>query len=647
MTAARILIVEDEIIIARELEARLTKLGYDVVGIASSGREAVELTEQEQPALVLMDIVLKGDMDGIEAAGEIRKRCAVPVIYLTAYTDETTLRRAKVTEPYGYIVKPFSERELIANIEMSLYKHRAETKLRTMEKWFSASMQHVADGVIATSDRDGTVSYINRIAEAVAGWRSEEVVGKKVAEVFRFIAKNGHAKAEYPVVRTLDEGIVSEMARNVVLVNRSGEEIPVDYTGACVRDAEGDPTGVVLVFRDLRDQKQTEDKLRKLEAQLLQAQKMEAIGQLAGGVAHDFNNMLTVISSYGEILLTEGRLEPQDQDLVREIKRAGERAAALTRQLLIFSRKQVLESKVFDLNALVADTETMLRSLIGEDILLTTDLAPGLGKVKADPGQIEQVIMNLAVNARDAMPQGGKLTIETANVELDETYAEGHLKVKPGRYVMLAISDTGCGMTEEVKAHLFEPFFTTKAAGKGTGLGLATVYGIVKQSDGHVGVYSEEGLGTTIKVYLSPVEEDVAVEEPHSRQETAPVGTETLLLTEDDATVRALAHRILQRQGYTVLQASSAKEAIRLVEDFEGEIHLLVTDVVMPEMGGRQLAERLVITRPGLKVLYVSGYTDDAVIRHGVLQADVAFLQKPYTPVGLASKVRAVLDEPN
>jgi signal transduction histidine kinase len=392
----------------------------------------------------------------------------------------------------------------------------------------------------------------------------------------------------------------------------------------------------------------SEEALRRSEEQLRQAQKMEAIGQLAGGVAHDFNNLLTIISGYSDLLLN-GILRPQDataREAVGEIRKAAERAAGLTRQLLAFSRRQVLAPQVLVLNSVVQDVDKMLRRLIGEDIQLSCRLAADLGTVKADPGQIEQVLLNLAVNARDAMPRGGRLTIETANIMLDENYARTHPEIQPGPFVMLAVTDTGCGMDAATLRRIFEPFFTTKGPGKGTGLGLATVYGIVKQSGGSIYVYSEVDRGTSFKVYLPRLEADPIADLPPI---AAPVqqagGQETLLIVEDDDAVRALTRTVLRDNSYNVIEAIDADTALNWVEEHNQPIHLLVTDVVMPGMSGRELAERLKEQRPEMKVLFMSGYTDDAVVRHGLLDAEIAFLQKPFTPNALARKVREVLDE--
>jgi len=382
---------------------------------------------------------------------------------------------------------------------------------------------------------------------------------------------------------------------------------------------------------------------RSLERQLLQAQKMEAVGRLAGGIAHDFNNVLTAIFGYVDLLL-DGlpTLSPLRPD-IEEIRTAAERAAGLTRQLLAFSRKQVLQMRTLDLNELLTDIDKLLRRLLGEDIDIVTKLDPRLGAVRADSGQLEQVVVNLAVNARDAMPGGGRLTIETRNAELDEAYTRQHVPVRPGRYVMFALSDTGTGMSPETMAHMFEPFFTTKEAGKGTGLGLATVYGIVKQSGGYVWCYSELGHGTTFTVYLPRVDAPAEPQAP-PREVATVTGTETILLAEDDEILRPLTKGLLAKLGYTVLEAESAEQAFAVAGVHQGPIHLLVADVVMPGASGRKLARRLAQSRPETRVLYVSGYTDDAIVHHGMLEPGLNFLQKPFTPAALARKVRDVLD---
>jgi signal transduction histidine kinase/ActR/RegA family two-component response regulator len=387
------------------------------------------------------------------------------------------------------------------------------------------------------------------------------------------------------------------------------------------------------------------ERTRELEEQILHAQKMEALGTLAGGVAHDFNNLLTVVATYGEMLLDSLEHGSKRRTYVERISEAADRAASLTRQLLAFSRRQVLRFEILDLNAIVRDTERLLQRLIGEDILVHASLAPRLPAVKADKGQLEQVVMNLAVNARDAMPSGGHLTIETCAVELDERYAESHLEVTPGNYVMLAVTDTGCGMDEATRARIFEPFFTTKPIGHGTGLGLAMVFGTVKQCGGHIWVYSEVGRGTTFKVYLPACGESATTDQGRPAS-VNPTGTETILLVEDDEAVRAATVAVLGMLGYRVLAAGRGEEATRLCRDHAGPIHLLISDVVMPGRGGRQVAEEIRALRPGIPVLFLSGYTADAIVRHGILHEQVAFLQKPFTSSSLAHRVREVLGSP-
>jgi two-component system, cell cycle sensor histidine kinase and response regulator CckA len=509
-------------------------------------------------------------------------------------------------------------------------QNRAEEALVESDRRFRRLIEFSPDAMFIK--RANRIVFANQRCLKLFGASSpEQVLGRTV---FDFIHPDFHA------ITTERLGLM-ETGNPVPLIEEKivrldGTTVDVEISASPFLE-EG-VTAIQVVCRDISDRK-------KLEEQFHQAQKMEAVGQLAGGVAHDFNNLLTVISGYSEMLIT--RLPPNDPmiDMVQEIHKAGERAAHLTRQLLAFSRKGIVERRVLHLNALVIDTEKMLRRLIGEDISLTTVLAPALGQVKADAGQVEQVIVNLAVNARDAMPQGGKLAIETRNVELDTAYAKLHPEVKPGRYVMVAVSDTGFGMSQETKGHIFEPFFTTKGPGKGTGLGLATVYGIVKQGGGHIAVHSELGQGTTFKIYFPTVKENLLLGKTPHGSKVAPHGKETILLVEDEDAVRRIIKLALQNLDYTVLEARNGEEAARFCERHTEPIHLLITDVVMPEMGGRQVAERLVACKQGIKVLFLSGYTDDTVVRNGVMQAEVAFLQKPFTPMALANKVRDVLDQ--
>lgn len=484
-------------------------------------------------------------------------------------------------------------------------------------------------------DADLRVTDWNPAAERIFGFEKDEVLGMG-PPYEKIVPVSFQAEVE-PLLARIQAGDMSAHSVNPNLT-KDGRTITCEWFNTPLLDEDGRFTGLLCLAQDL-----TERLL--LEEQLRQAQKMEAFGQLAGGVAHDFNNLLTIINGYSDIVLEALPPGDSNRELLVEVHKAGQRSAGLTRQLLAFSRQQVLALRVLDLNTVVGDTASMLRRVIGEDVKLSTATASGLWPVKADPGQIEQILLNLAVNARDAMPTGGKLTIETSNIELDEFYTASHPEARAGSHVLLAVSDTGCGMSAAVRSKIFEPFFTTKEPGKGTGLGLATVYGIVKQSGGHVNVYSEVGVGTSFKIYLPRAEQAGEEAKADSVLPTLPRGTETVLVVEDDDAVRTLSRHILELAGYMVLEAASGDEALRVATGHTRRIDLLVTDVVMPGLGGRATAEQLAELHPGLQVLFVSGYTDDAVVRHGVLHDKVNFLQKPFTPALLASKVREILDQ--
>ncbi|HXW14356.1 MAG TPA: PAS domain S-box protein [Terriglobia bacterium] len=494
-----------------------------------------------------------------------------------------------------------------------------------------AAIEQSAEAVVITNT-NGEIEYVNPAFTRISGYSREEVLGRNP----RILKSGKHDPLLYQQLwGTILEGKI--WRGEVVNRRKDGSLYTEEMNIAPVRDALGEITHFIATKQDVTANKAMEERLR-------QAAKMEAIGRLAGGVAHDFNNLLTIINGYSELGLDGLNSDDPMRRYINEIMKAGDRAASLTRQLLAFSRQQVLAPQILDLNGVVANVGEMLHRLIGENINLEMVLDPTLGHVKADAGQIEQILMNLGVNARDAMPQGGKLLIETTNVGLDDAYASNHSAFAPGRYVMLAVSDTGIGMDAEIQAHIFEPFFTTKEKDKGTGLGLATVYGIVKQSGGYVWVYSEPGRGSTFKIYLPRVAEAGESAQFPEAPGRPVAASETILLVEDEEAVRALAARILQRLGYKVLESTSPEDALEISERHTGPIHLLLTDVVLPSMSGRKVAEFLAPLRPGMKALYMSGYTDDAIVRNGVLEATAAFLQKPFTPATLARKVREVLD---
>ena len=519
----------------------------------------------------------------------------------------------------------------IASKEDITERKRAAEELAKREVYFRSLIEHSLD-IVAVIAPDGELRYVSPSGERILGYPAADLPG---LNAFDLIHPDDRSLAEGKFRRSLETGTKFEQLE-VRIRHRDGSWRTLSFIGRPLPPETG-MRGLIINARDQTDRQQ-------LEAQLRVSQKMEGIGRLAGGIAHDFNNLLTAILGYSELM--EAQL-PDDEDLrssLREIHHAGERAAALTRQLLAFSRKQVLQPRLLDLNAVVSEVEKLLRRLIGEDVELVTQLDPALGNVKADPGQLEQVLINLAVNARDAMPEGGTLTIETANAVLDTGFAMANPGARSGEYAVLTVADTGIGMSDDVRSHAFEPFFTTKEQGKGTGLGLATAYGIVKQSDGYITVESEPGRGAAFRIYFPRAAGAAAASGLGEHPPLSPRGTETILLVEDETGVRRLSCTILESQGYTVLEAASGAEALEIARSHTGEIHLLATDVVMPGMSGRVLWDRLRALHPGPRVLFMSGYTDDAIARHGVLEPGIAFLQKPFTPFGLAQKVRDVLD---
>jgi PAS domain S-box-containing protein len=1023
MRKSSILIVEDESIIAANLACKIREFGHEVAAITPSGEEAIVLSERLKPDLILMDIRLNGVLDGIQAAEAIHHRCDVPIVYLTAHSDPDTLARAKLTGPLGYVLKPFDERDLATQIELALYKHKADRRIHEQREWLKVTLTSIGDAVL-TTDTAGMVTFLNPVASALLGMTPEEAVGKPVQDIFRIINEKTRVPAEDIVGRVLRSGVVVALANHTALLAADGREIPIEDSAAPITDSEGHVLGVVLVFHDVTERRRSEDALRKsaerfralirassdavyrispdwkdmhrligrdftpatqsigerwlkervppddrqrvastvseavrsksafnlehrvlradgspgwiqsravpvldangeiiewlgtvgditerkqaekkliesenwyrtlfksmvsgfmlleivqddrgapvdlvileankgfeaatglkvadivgkrltrvlpgiekdsadwigtygkvaltgealqfehgsellggfyfvtafqaapnqccvtfqditerrnaelalrqseeqfraifdmasigiaqanpktgqwirvnqkmceitgyspeemvalrvleithpedrerdrevfhdvvnnrakacrlekryirkdgsivwvnvnltvvrdaagnplrtlatiediserkrleeehalMEAQLRQAQKLESVGRLAGGVAHDFNNMLGIILGHTDMVLDE--LDPDNwivSDLL-EIQKAARRSSDLTRQLLAFARKQTIAPLVLDLNEIVGGMLKMLQRLIGEDIDLAWLPCKGVWPVKVDPGQIDQILANLCVNARDAITGVGKITIETTNVVFDEAYCADHFDSVPGEFVLLAVSDNGSGMDHETQARIFEPFFTTKDLGRGTGLGLSTVYGIVKQNNGFINLYSEPDDGTTFKIYLP---RHGAKAERMQREKVfgaTQKGAETILLVDDEPAILPLTRKMLERLGYTVLSSSAPGQAIRLAEEYAGEIHLLMTDVVMPEMNGRDLARSILAGYPNLKRLFMSGYTANVIAHHGVLDEGVNFIQKPFSMQDLAAKLRKVL----
>lgn len=558
----------------------------------------------------------------------------VPVVLLSERADETTLAEF-IRAGAADLLRPseLNPRSVARAIPCTASLQSNPTQFKEAQGMLGKLMRAVehAGDLILMTDRQGIIEYVNPAFEVLTGYSREEVVGKTPR-----VLKSGHQDDKF--YRELWATILSGGVFRGVFANKkkNGDLYYVEKTIAPVRDGDGNITNFIACDRDITER-------RRLEAQLFQAQKMDAVGKLAGGVAHDFNNLLMIISASAELTLETLAAAHPLRGHVEQILTASRRAADLTRQLLAFGRKQMQALQVLDLNWVIQDVTKMLPRLIGEDIQLTVVPGHHLGKVKVDPVQIEQIILNLATNARDAMPQGGKLTIETAGVKLDDQYLQRHTMVVPGDYVMLAVSDSGQGIPHEHQPHIFEPFYTTKDSGKGTGLGLATVYGIVKQNGGYIWVYSEPGVGTCFKIYLPCATHAAEVRRAPLPPEKDLKGSETLLLVEDEGPLRKSAAEFLARSGYTVLQACDGRDAIRVAGEYSGPIHLMVTDVVMPHMSGGELAQQLSLQRPTMKTVFVSGYAENTVLRYGV-DLKNRFLQKPFSLKMLARKIREALD---
>ncbi len=879
MKTVTILIVEDESIVAEDIKRSLERFGYNVCGVASTGRTAINIVEEHKPDVVLMDIVLRGKMNGIKTAEDIYKDYDIPVIYLTAYADRKTLDKAKVTSPYGYILKPFEDQELYSTIEMAIYKHQMEKKLREREAWLSTTLKSIGDAVIVT-DKNNCIQFMNSRAESLTGWRLGEVRGKLLKKVIQILREDTGKPAEDLTAQVLQKKKIVELTSHSVLVNRAGETVSIDESGAPIIDDKGRILGVVLalhditnrrkaeialqesnefnyalfqynpietvvvdlegrvkqfnllkeksgdrlprtgdvmykdyarsheidmysemmnaiqkqkvkkfpelkykdkylsitiapfhqgaiitsqditkrklaedtlskserekslilssvselvtfqnkemmllwanraaaesvgldpqemvgrfcynvwhqlespcddcpvvkafktgqpeeaemttangkiwavrgyparneageimgvveVTQDITNRKQTEVEKERIHAELIQAQKMEAIGTLTGGVAHDFNNLLTAIQGCSDmILIRTQETDPIYRDL-KEIQIAADRAADLTRQLLLFSRKQPMEFAVINVNKTIENLLKMFHRLIGEDISISTSLAPDLLNVKADHGTIEQVIMNLAVNARDAMPDGGKLTIKTSNVTIDNAYSKSMPEARPGKFVRITVVDTGEGINEEILPHIFEPFFSTKGVGKGTGLGLSVVYGIIKQHEGWINVRSVKSSGTTFEIYLPGVRKKVdKLSDIRIPLHKFRGNGERILIVEDEISVRDFATIALSEYGYTIYSTSSVAEALDVFEREKGRFDLVLTDVVLPDRSGVDLVEELLTIKPGIKVLLSSGYTDQKSQWDKIQGKGLPFLQKPYTLATILQTVKEVL----
>ena len=757
MPETKILIVEDEAIVAEDIHNSLRGLGYIISAVVSSGEEAITKIEEDMPDLVLMDIVLKGDMDGIEAAGQIYSRFNIPVVYLTAFTDEKTIERAKLTEPFGYIVKPFEDRELHSTVEMALYKHKMESKLKENESWLSTILMSIGDAVVVT-DANGNIQFMNDVSCFLTGWKREEAIGKTLVDIFNIVNEQTLKKVEDPVTKVIREGKVVGLANHTILISKDGTEIPIDDSGAPVKDEKGNIIGVVLVFHDIIERYEAEKKLQEsekryrslyeqalsglyrsrisdgkillankivadmlgyesveeltkefkfseaysperrlelirileqegtltdfeievkkkdggkidliisakiypedgyiegamiditerkhLESQVRQAQKMESIGTLAGGIAHDFNNLLMGIQGYTSLILNDLNPGEDHYDKLKNIEKQVKRGAELSAQLLGFARGGKYDVKPTHINKLLKKSAEMF-GRTKKEITIREKYAPDLWTVKVDRGQIEQVFLNLFINAWQAMPDAGDIYLETSNVVFSRSNTKP-LEVKPGKYVRISVTDTGIGMDEQTASRVFDPFFTTKGVGRGTGLGLASAYGIIKNHGGMIHVYSEKGRGSTFNIYLPAVD---AKAEPilfHDEGEVKTGKEEAILLVDDEAIILDVGEEILDALGYRVFLASGGNEAIEIYKENKDKIALVILDMVMPGMGGGETYKALKSINHDIKVMLSSGYNLGGEAAEIMKQGVNDFIQKPFTMTKLSHKIRNILEK--
>ena len=635
MSGLRILLVEDEAVVAEDLADSISRLGYEHIDIAGSGPSALELAEKNRPDAVLMDIKLKGEIDGIATAQAIRDRYRTPIIYLTAYSDKATMERAKRTEPFGYLLKPFNVRELHSTIEIAVFKGQMEEQIRKSARWYASTLRGMSDGVI-TTDTCGRVTFMNPAAELITGQTAIEALGHPLGTVMQLPGAEAGGLAETPVEAVLREGGPVEMLSVTMFNARRGTIVHLADSAAPIRDDTGKITGVVIVFRDLTLHHRQEEARR-------QELKIEALGRLSAGISHDFNNLLTGIIGYAT-LIAEKSTDPVSRRQAEEIKSIGERSAALTRQLLTFSRKHPAQAETCDLCEIVTGMRDLLSRTLGDHIVTATRLCGGPALILADAGHIEQVLMNLAVNAADAMPSGGQIRLEVEEISLDSPLVTFSAQLAPGDYVVLTVSDTGRGIDPAVLPHIFEPFFTTKESGYGTGLGLATVLGLLRQNHAQILVESAPGQGATFRIYFpsrKPTSEAAAAKPVTPSR---PLEPGTILVVEDQPYLLSLVAQVLRDAGYQVLEASGMQPALAAAEQHRGAIHLLLSDISMPGGSGLELAKSLRAARPDLQLMFMSGYGENVLGGGaGTLSEPFEFIQKPFDPDDLVGRIAEML----
>ncbi|MGE5444994.1 MAG: response regulator [Ignavibacteriales bacterium] len=643
MANANILVVEDETIVAKYIQKWLRSLGYVVPAVVSSGEEAVEKAQETRPDLVLMDIVLKGSMDGVEAAKEIRARLNIPIVFLTAYADDNTLERAKITEPFGYILKPFEERELHSTIEMALYKHRMEKQLKESREWFATTLKSIGDAVIAT-DKEGLITFMNPVAESLTGWEQKEALGRDLKDIFSIVDGKTRVPTESPEADALQRGVAINLADRI-LISRDGREISIDDSIAPIRDDSGNIAGIVLVFRDVTERK-------RVAEELLKAQKLESIGILAGGIAHDFNNLLTSI--LGNVSLSKARVNTEDETYRRlgEAEKACNQAKRLTQQLLTFSKGGAPVKKLTSIERIIRESVSF--TLRGSSVRCEFSIEEGLWDVEVDEGQIAQVITNLVINAEQAVPQGGvvKVSAENASNRSNALVHPNYVNLLPlplreGRYVKITVEDEGERIPQEHLSKIFDPYFITKQ--RSSGLGLATAYSIIKNHDGYIEVESGQGVGMKVHIYIPASTERVEEKEEGVAEEGVLGGRGRVLIMDDEEMIREVTGEMLSHIGYEVECASDGAEAIELYKRAREEnnpFDVVIMDLTVLEgMGGKEAIRRLIEIDPNIRAVVSSGYSDDRVMSEYRNHGFRGVISKPYSIGDLSGVLHEVMNE--
>jgi len=634
---SKILIVDDEAYVSTQLEERLTSMGYEVVGIASSGEAAIDMAKSLHPDLVLMDIVMPGKFDGIAAAEMIKEEQDIPVIFVTAYAEDQFIERAKHVEPFGYIVKPFQEREIKASIEVALYKKGMERRLYESEKRYRLLVSNIPS-IVFTGYKDWSVDFIDSKIETLTGYAMEDFNSRRLKWI-DIVVKDDIERIKEIFTEALKTD--KTYMREYRIKSRKGEIIWIQQRGQIICDDQGEVLCVSGVLFDISDRMRAQEEKKKLEARLQQVQRMEAIGTLAGGVAHEFNNLLMSIQGNASLMLLDTDTSHPHRERLDNIERSVKGGADLTRQILGFALGGKYEVRLTDLNELISRTSSLFERT-KKEIKIYREYQKDIWMVEVDQGQIEQVLLNLSFNAGQAMPGGGSLYLETQNLALDENYVKP-FNTEPGNYVKISITDTGVGMDEATKQRVFEPFFTTKEMGRGSGLGLASVYGIVKNHGGMINVYSEEGMGTTFNIYLRASRKELTEEKGVAEEPLK--GSETILLVDDEDTIIDVGQQMLKALGYTVLVARNGKEAIEVYEKKKDKIDMVILDMVMPDMGGGKTYDKMKGIYPGIKALLSSGYSINGEATEILERGCSGFIQKPFNMRQLSQKIREILDK--